>query len=486
MAAPTQIGLSTFPAISRQPGMMRFFAFLVAAGLLNTLIAAFFFLHLPADHSPTLTSLIVRATLFVLIGALAGTLGSWFYWRSSSSPFSANPPIPFPLFALSCAAGWVWVPAFVLLSREDSPLTGPIAIVAASLLAVALRQAVPSTAALHPHPSLPPDDRELFAATLRTPSREVHAYIVTLCLYIAGYYALNGWVIDSSSMLALAAYLFVWKLTLAPTPSAASKPTRRAARRLAWVVLPAILVTLFALLYGVEHRNRVETLAFAAARGDSQGDDAASKPDPNSQTPGSVLSGYQSIILWPVPQKKEILPPLPQPSSFLAPGTTKPLIIRFDGPYWYFQPPNHAPSTTAHQAQGTPLAIDIQARNFIPLTMEAHQTLGRPVPLARVREIQLGILNRDNRPGQIDLAVLLADSASPANQLYLGRQPVVTSQPDHFSVKSTPAAETLRFPIPAPAKIRKFDQITVMFFPDDVNYDQGPKVAIQQFQLIPR
>jgi hypothetical protein len=44
----------------------------------------------------------------------------------------------------------------------------------------------------------------------------------------------------------------------------------------------------------------------------------------------------------------------------------------------------------------------------------------------------------------------------------------------------------LRFEVPAGAKIRKFDHITVMLFPDSSNYDVGPKVAIKEFQLVPR
>ena len=467
----------------------RFFGFMVAAGLLNSLIAAFLFLHLPADPHPTLTSLVIRATIFVLIGALAGTIGVWFYWRRSSSPFSGNPPITLALFALSGAVCWLWVPAFVLLSREDSPLTGPIAILAAALLATSLRAAIPSTTVLHPSAPTPaPEDNELFAATLRRSRREAYGYIAALAIYLAAYDFFQGWIIDGSTMLAVCAFIFAWKLTLEPP----QKPDRRqqtfrAARRLAWALVPAILITLFALLYGVEHRNRVESdAAVALANGSSQGGDAEQKSEAAPQDAPSTIAGYQSLILWPDPAPKRIAPPLPVQSTLLAPGTTKPLIIKFDGPYWYFQPPHKAPSPTAFQAHGTPLAHDIQSNNFIPLTMEAHQAIGAPIPLARCREIQLGILNSDNRTGVINIAVLLTDSASPANQLYLGQQPVLSSQPEHFSQKSSPAGETLRFPISLPAKIRKFDEITVMFLPDDTNYDQGPKAAIEQFQLIPR
>jgi hypothetical protein len=109
-----------------------------------------------------------------------------------------------------------------------------------------------------------------------------------------------------------------------------------------------------------------------------------------------------------------------------------------------------------------------------------------PIPIDRCREINLSILNKDNRPGTINIALLLTDSAQPSNQLYLGQQPVASSQPGSFTVKSAATAEVLRFQVPTPAKIRKFDHISVLFFPDAANYQTGPKVAIDQFELIPR
>jgi hypothetical protein len=489
MASPTQIGVSTYPAAPAQFGAARYFAFLVGAGLLNSLIAAFLILRLPDAHTPTLTSLVVRASIFVLAGALAGTAGSWYYWRRPASPFLLNPPIPFRLFALSSAAGWIWVPAVVLLSREDSPVTCPVAVLGAALLAFALRKVIPSAAILlHSRAPIPPiEDRELFAATLRTPPRQLSGYILALAIYVASYDLINGWILDAAAMLTACAFLFAWQLTLAPSgPIDSPRQSIRAARRLAIAVLPAILITLFALLYGVEHRNQVEAAA-AAAQANSQAQaDTNRQIHPADQASASGISGYQSIILWPIPPKKQILPPIPAQTQFLAPGATKPLIIKFDRPYWYFQPPNNRPSARAFQVQGTPLTHDFQTNNFVRLIMDAHQTLGSSIPLARCREIQVDILNRDNRPGAINLAVLLSDSTQPANQLYLGQQPVVSSLPQNFAVKPSTVTETLRFPIPTPAKIRKFDEITVMFLPDDANYDSGSKVAIDQFQLIPR
>jgi hypothetical protein len=479
MASPTQIGLSAHAEPHAPTDPVRYIGFLLATGLVNALIAGFFFVHLPDARQPSLVSLTLRATIYVLIGALAGTSGPWFYWRRPNSPFLINPPLRLLQFVLCGAVGWVWVPAIVLLAREDSPLSAPIAILGAGLLAIALRRALPAEP---PIPATQP--HQLFADTLRTPPRQLHGYFLSASIYIAAYDLATGWILTACALLSGSIFLIAWKLTLPPSKGTpASTHTRRGAWRLASVVIPAILVTLFALIHGVGHRAQLEAVA-AQSRANPHG--RAAKPSEDTPASATGIAGYHSIILWPEPQRHDIQPPIPALTSVLAPGTTKPLIIKFDGPYFYFQMPNKRPAPNALQVHGTPIAHDFQSNNFIPLVMEAHQTLGRPIPIARLREIELDILNGDNRPGPISIALLLTDSASPNNQLYLGQEPVLTSQPGSFAVKSAPAAETLRFQIPNPAKLRRFDQITVMVLPDSSNYDQGSKVAVEQFQLIPR
>ncbi len=97
------------------------------------------------------------------------------------------------------------------------------------------------------------------------------------------------------------------------------------------------------------------------------------------------------------------------------------------------------------------------------------------------------IQNRDNQPGVIALAVLLRDSTHPRKpELYLGQQPIESTQPMHFTFKSTPVFETLRFSVPAHATLRRFDEITVMLLPDVNHAMVGPKIAIREFQLFPR
>jgi hypothetical protein len=452
----------------------RFLVFMVAAGLLNALIAGFLLCRLPASHTPSLKSLLVRAIVYVATGALAGIAGVYLYWNNPASPFRSTPPVPFSLFALACAAGWIWVPSMVIFSEQLSAATALVGAVGAFFLAAGLRHATSFVFA--PTPRIPlarnSQDFELFAESLYRAHREPHGYVIALSLYAAGWALATRSNYTACTLLAFSAFLFAWKRTFARSYELdPRRESKRAAMRLALVFIPAVLVTIWALLDGVAHRNYVAEVNAARATGDEASATEDANQQTKSQSSATGISGYQSVILWPVPEKKQILAPLPLQTSLLAPGTTKPLIIEFDGPYWYFQPPHKGPSPRAFQVRGTPLVHEFQTNNFVSLIMEAHQPLGTSIPLARCREIQVGILNRDNRRGVINLAVLLTDSSSPGHpQLYLGQQPV----------------EVLRFPILSTAKIRKFDEITVMFFPDAANYDIGPKIAIDQFQLIPR
>ena len=145
-----------------------------------------------------------------------------------------------------------------------------------------------------------------------------------------------------AALLALGASLFAWKRTFPQIHRFNSNyEYKRAALRLAIAAIPAVLITVWALLDGVAHRNHLAQInaAFAAGDGNSPHDHA--KPKTNSS--GNGIGGYESIILWPVPEKKQIAAPLPSRTSVLAPGTTQPLVIRFDGAYWYFHPPASAP-----------------------------------------------------------------------------------------------------------------------------------------------
>ncbi len=396
---PTQARTSAANAVSK-PGLdtytaKRFLVFVVGAGLLNALIAGFLICRLPSSHTPSIGSLAVRAIIYVTAGALAGIAGIYLYWNSPSSPFRTASPLPYSLFALASVAGWIWVPSMVIFSEQLSAATALVGAVGAFLLTAALRHATSSLFA--PVPRTPShwetDEGELFNESLYRAPLEVHGYVIAICLYGAGWALATRSNYTACTLLALSASLFAWKRTFAPGQQLdPDREYKRAALRLALVFIPAVLVTIWSLIDGVGHRNRLQAIAAAQSRDNAQspGEDAAGKSQPDGRPSDPGISGYESIVLWPVPEKKQIIPPLPARPNLLAPGTFKPLIIRFDGPYFYFQA-GRRPGSTSHQAQGTPLAVHIEATNSIPLSIEARQTLSTTIPLARCREIEVEI-----------------------------------------------------------------------------------------------
>lgn len=467
----------------------RFFGLMIAAGLVNAMIAGFVLCCLPDPHAPTAASLLMRAIGYAVVGVLAGVAGTWVYWWNPSSPFRERSPLPFRLYALVCASGWIWVPAMVLFWDQLSPLTPLVAAVGAYLLASGLRGATDSAFA----PAVPApivwsqDVSDLFAESLYRPPAETHGYLIAFGLYAAAWAVAERANYTAAALLAFCAALFAWQRTL---PRGASQKNthiyRRAAVRLAAVALPAVFVTLWALLGNVLYHQRLQQAHAAAA---SLGRNSAGKKNASTrlEKSGVGLGGYQSVVLWPYPEKKQIVAPIPLKSQLLAPGTTRPLIIRFDGSYWYIQPPNKQPGPMGHTAHGTPIDVNIRANNLTPIMMDAHQPLPQPIRVARCREIDVTIENADNRAGLVSLGMLLTDPLSHQKRtLYLGEQPIVSTEPQHFAVKSTPVAETLRFVIPVDAQMLNFSEITVVILPDVEHWFVAPKIAIRQFQLFPR
>lgn len=468
----------------------RFFVLMVGAGLMNALIAGFLICRLPESHSPSLMSLCAKAAFYVLAGVLVGVGGTYLYWKNPASPFSTSEPLPFGLFALVCTGGWVWVPALVILFEQLSPATAIVAMTGAFALTSGVRRV--SSPVFDSEGCKIPAPRQsqvsLFAESLYLAPGEPYGHLIAIGLYAGGAAFLLRSYHTAAALLALAASVFAWKQTQPQVPSSNwSREYRRAARHLAKLAIPAVLVTAWALLDGVAHRNRlaVESVALAADARDTGGKDSGGQLKSDETAPGS--SGYQSVILWPFAKKDPIVPPVVVENELLARGTREPLILRFDGPYWYLQPPQKAPGRMAHSAKGTPLAFDIQSSNSMPLVMDAHQYLSSSIRVARCREITVEFANFDNKNGAISLGVLLTDGTSAKKPtLYLGQQPIMSTESGQFSIKSAPVFETLRFSLPMNARIQKFNEITVLILPDIEHTFEAPKIAIEQFELFPR
>lgn len=337
----------------------RFIVFLVFMGLTNSMLGEFLLCRLPQSNTPDLPSLLGRALVYVVVGAVGGVAGTWIYWRNPSSPFRASAPLPFKFFALVCAAGWVWVPSMVIFSEELSLLTALVAMIGAFVLISGLRWAAEFTSvpALAASSSGRVGDGELFAESLYQPPIEMHGYAIALSLFAATAAIVTHSVYSAAALLALSACLFAWERPVTQSDSGASisrREVHRAALRLARVAIPAVLVTVWALLDGVAHRMQPTSVD------DRNSAATHSVQKPGFRTAAYGFDGYESLILWPFPEKRNVIAPIPMIRTLLVPGTTKPLIIRFDGPYWFVQPPDKRPGPMAHEAHGNPTSVNIQ------------------------------------------------------------------------------------------------------------------------------
>src|SRR5579863_2931145 len=307
-----------------------FVGFFVSAGLVNATIAAVLLCHLPDAQVPTPGALLTRAALYVVLGAVAGVAGAYFYWRTSSNPYRLSSPISFGAFSLICAAGWVWVPAGVLLSTQDSAATLLIGALCGEILGAGLRRGIAA-----PAEPVRTEEKELFAATLQTLPLEMNGYVIAGCIYAAAWARHDRSHLIAGAWCAVAAFVFAWNRTEPVREAEANSGRRNAGWRLARTGVVAILITALVLKRYGDHRKGIGDGAFAA-------DDDAASEHKKRGTRGETATGpggFESVILWPFPQKKQIIPPIPEPSNYLGLDRARPMVIRFDGAYWYFQPP---------------------------------------------------------------------------------------------------------------------------------------------------
>jgi hypothetical protein len=459
----------------------RMFLFMVGTGLVNAMIAGVLLCRLPEAHDPSLSSVLARAVLYAAIGALAGIMGAYLYWHNPASSFRAHPPLPFSLFALVCAAGWIWIPAILLFYEQVSALSAGVAMLAAFLVAGEIRRIALLTLPPTPDATFPATERTLFAETLYRAPAEPYGYLLALCLYAAGWAIASRANLTAATLLALGACLFKLRTTLLPERRfRLDREYRRATARLVCLALPAILITFWALLDGVALRNHM-LAANAAGVGNGKSAGSGSEPKKEDKNSTHAGNGYESVILWPYPPKKEVVAPV-QPTELLAPGTTQPLVIRFNGEYWYLQPPDERPGPNAHHANGSPLDVHIASSNSFPLMMQAHQYLRSPLRTARCRQIRVEVETRENDPGSIRLALSLKNSSvAGSSAVYLGEQSITAA-----AANGAAASQTLTFAVPASAKLRSFNEITLMILTDAWYQRVGPRVAIREFELVPR
>jgi len=425
--------------------------------------------HLPLAHPSLLWGIaLLRAFIVLALTAAAGALDVWLVWHV----LSAKPMLRPALLSRHALVGWVFLPALVLLEREQSLWLLPVGALAAMALAASLRGVFPRTQAAPNDATSHREMQALYGLPQETTRTAPNFFIAacaqtSLLLACAGALTLAGVVL----MAGVAALVWSWN---PPATIPWAIPRRRS---LAGMLILALLVTMLAQLPWID--ARLSLVSGESLRTRSKTPALANKYDTN----------YVGIVLWPPPPKKhaEIHAPVPHSSALRAGALAQPLVIPFDGAYWYFQAPRNGPGAQAHVAHGKPTDAGINPRstNESALLMEAHQTLVSAIDPACCREIDVTLTNADRLSGRINLGVRLSDStAKKQAQLLVGVKEIPSSDAGPTPTNRPPVQEVLRFPMAQSRGLRRFDRITVFFLRE--HWSRGAKVAILSFALIPR
>jgi hypothetical protein len=419
----------------------------------------------------------MRGALWLAAAVIAGTLGmalagGFAQTRNRRQLLRAG---------VNAAPVWVLIPPLVLLFVEASPWLLALVAGMAAGLAVCLRAV---------SPAVPKEDDEAamvakgptFAELPPSKSGAKQSALIAVCLEAAFVFLLRGEVFWAGVWLAFGCVVFTWKML-----ASLARPDHRPVdpRRRLGGAAGAALALVVALL-----TMRLAWMRPSQGTAGPMGGAAGATAQAQARKAGAAVDdAYRGIVLFTVTDKKKELPPLPVQRNVLQAGTHRPVVIPFDGSYWYFQAPQHGPGLHPHLAHGDPVAMNIYSTGWVPLAMQAHQTLPQAIPVQGGEGFELTLRNGDNREGRIEVGVLLTDSRARGLDkptLVLGVEPMLSSEPPAFSYKGTPVEEDLMFTIPQNPAAREFDTITVLFFPSAVRDTTGARVGIRQFELLPR
>lgn len=432
-------------------------------------IAAAVLCHAP--HSPLHGgATLLRSLALVLATVAAGAVGLGAAWLG----LREQPGIGFVRLLLHAAVGWMFTPALVLLWRMHPHWCAPVLILAAAATAGSLRQLAPEESAdpdalAWRRMELPsfsaPELHERQLATVRP----LRAFVMALCAWAALLFALDRDDFGVDAALAAGTFLLLWYWF---RESAVVLPERRQVRWLGGTAIAAWLICVVLLLPWLLRRAGVDGLtANAAARVSSKGI--------------PVPPHFTSVILWPPKERVTRLYFPTNPLSLRDPSQhRKPIEIPFDGPYWYFEPPDVAPDALAHVARGRPTdaAVNLNSADGGPLRMQALEQLGKSIDANCCAELDVAVEDADAQAGAVTLGVILTNTAARGEPAaILGFEPVGSAE---ASVRS-PQEETVRFSMQKARELHRFNQITVVILPTR-QFWRGSKVAIEGFTLEPR
>lgn len=458
------------------------------AGLLAAAIVAAFTLHLPYSRSlswPALLGLAFERVLTVsFVCAVTVSVLSPSALHRNKAEFLA-------LIRRSSLVA-LWLAPLTLFVRENSFLTVMVAATLAVFVVRSLEFSQDSTA---------PCDYSLLTS-LRVDTLPLSlkfglhtSVIAALCAQVAILSALGDHTILGALLIAMA--FCIWTLSfnrIAPHPAwqRSPKTAKLAAPLLLLVVTSLTIIGLLPYLRRVHGSGHIASHHGLSPHRPSGGN--SRQPSRASAIPRSDLQrtggdGDNGIVLWGEKQSyTKLVAPTPiLPNALANNGNANPLIIPFDGVYWFFKFPDVQPPSDSRQAHASPENVDIRSTDRRPLSIEAYDHLANLIDLDCCSRIQIAIRNADRYPETVSLELVLLNTTFPNHPFVsLGRATVNSTHPWNLYEKPAPISETLSFVIPARHSLKSFDEMKIVFLLDPARADAGAKIAIDHFVLIPR
>jgi hypothetical protein len=446
---------------------------LVITGCLSAAMITSLSSRLPQSPTLSWTTILLHSIEYITLATIGGAIGTSIPWLF----LKIKPSFSLASFAKTVAVGWIFFPSILLFYRRQSPWMFLVLALATAASAFSLRRlfpVIPESDQRKAPDGNTGDMPNLYGLPIGA-FRPVRAFFIAICAQAALLLAVADRPSPAGLLLSICLALLVWRWSALDTTTIKQFAGRRqsillSALALCFTVL-ALLPWIAEKAYGSKEAPRRPALITHESK--------------QADVPGS---DYVGIILWPPPIKKTaIVPPSPHATSFTIGKASKPIVIPFDGQYWYFKAPSKRPGPRAHIAHGKATQVNVHSTDSAPLLMDAYQNLGTSIDLGCCSEIDVAITNADVRPGTIALAIRLADSTSfgePSQDL--GVRAIASSKAAQIPLSRPPVEEVLRFPIPRPTTIHRFDEITIVFLSARERARGGAKVSIQSFTLIPR
>jgi hypothetical protein len=458
---------ATKPSLTEEPGQpLTSAAVPLIASLLVTGVAVLSICGLPRTHSLTWPGLFGYAICYVLIALLAHSIAMWAVCRGFQSQLevSSRPLIIGLWMAVA------WLPLLWLLIQEQSVWVAGVPPLIIGHGIVFFRRWLGSTEASEQ--KAPPGLFEIREepSLLRAVAPAV---LAALAVQAAIVLVVLGHPLASGSLLASGTVYPLWHV---PLKMRVSTGARR--RSVAIGTADVILLTAIALIPFL--RSFILTGGLGGLFAHVARSGGARPPMPEVKAPGMDYSG---IVLF-VPAKPREKTTIPPPASLTSsPGShTKPMVIPFDGAYWYFKAPDSRPKPNARVVKGDPIKANVHSTDYSPLAMEAHQMLGSPLHMDCCTAMRVAIRNGDNRIGAIDVELVLKQKGRAQS---FGTLVLKSSMAPRIALDRPPVDETLTFTIPAGARGKQFDEIAVVIKGSHERSRAGAKLAIQEFTLVP-